>query len=390
VFKHFFQARDELDRAVLVGAFDELQASALAIFRYLLEHTFFTERSYGFVNYDVCGVDNLIAYTRYSKNTVKRALVDLEDARLIHRRPRPLAKGGSNPDEITIIWAAFHAGDEAEGPMVGPSFLDKNVRMTTSSRRADDGRRPPSGENRAKEEFRIDPEDLEDLTRAINVALVDKKFNLPVPFSFARLGEADRARVPGLIDMLHREDPFDLYELIVGLVLEGDHRIHGIYDGARWLAHVLRGVSEAELRKWIARGKDHYAALERAATEAMERAERAEADRLAARQREEADRQARLEADRARAAARAKAAEEARKAYEEDRKRASEWVAALDSLDGVDFRGVGGPVGKDPVAYYISMDTKAVRPARGKCRLGEARIFVKRTASGPVLVRADL
>jgi hypothetical protein len=166
MFNSFYQARDELDRAVLAGHFDKLPGISLAIFRYLLEHTFYTERSYGFVNHKRCGVQTLMAYTNFSKNAVTNALTNLEQAHLIHRRPRPMGTGGSNPDEITITWPVFHAEDEAEGPSEGLSdraegpsqdsegpseglsFLDKNLKNGYNNKA--DAVAAPSGEDRAK------------------------------------------------------------------------------------------------------------------------------------------------------------------------------------------------------------------------------------------------
>jgi hypothetical protein len=172
MFNSFFGVRDELDRAVLAGDI-KLPGISLAIFRYLLEHTFYKGRAYGFVNHDRCGVKTLMAYTNFSRNAVTNALTALEEARLIHRRPRPIGTGGSNPDEITIAWPVFYAEDDtvddsegpseglselaegpsqdSEGPSEGLSFLREEEKITTSSRSDDDvvGSNP-SGESRAK------------------------------------------------------------------------------------------------------------------------------------------------------------------------------------------------------------------------------------------------
>jgi DNA-binding MarR family transcriptional regulator len=127
MFKNFFEARDALDR--LITTDDEIDvtgstAHSLAIFRYLLSHTFFKGDAYGWVREDRCGVKTLVKMTGYSLNTVKRALVELEKAGLIRRYARPRASGGRWPDEIYITWSYLHADDqvdEAEEPCEGPS-----------------------------------------------------------------------------------------------------------------------------------------------------------------------------------------------------------------------------------------------------------------------------
>jgi hypothetical protein len=133
----------------------------------------------------------------------------------------------------------------------------------------------------AKGDYPIDPEDVKLLDKAINESLVSLGFSLPAPFSCARLRRVDRLRFPGMVVMLYDEDEFTADELIVGLVLEGDHNPRKITDGARWLCHVLRDVSEADLRKWIARGREHFEAQEREAKEVAERREREAAEAAA-------------------------------------------------------------------------------------------------------------
>jgi len=165
MFTNFFEARDALDRAIL-GDEIELAIAALAIFRFLLSHAFYNEQSYGFVNHKVCGIDTIAKLTGCSPRTVKRALPELEAARLIHRRPRPLGTGGKRPDEITIIWPVFHAEDEdgaesanlsdegaslsTEGADLAPSFLDKKVKTTTSTSDGDVAGKSPSGKTRSR------------------------------------------------------------------------------------------------------------------------------------------------------------------------------------------------------------------------------------------------
>jgi hypothetical protein len=334
VFKNFFEARDELDRAVLAGDIklpempESRRAAVLAIFRFLLSHTFYDGYSYGFVNRKVCGADTLVELTGFSLSTVKRSLTALVEARLIHRRPCPMSVGGSNPDEIAIAWSVFHAEDEAEGVTENLSdqakgvtvtaegvtenlsFQEKKLKNRSSSRRADDDAASSSEENRAKssirsvgtarsgsthpaispakDEYPVDPGALDDLTGSINEFLDDFAVPYQVPFSFSMLRRDDQSRVPGLIMMLHREDSFYAEDLIWGLVKQRGDSLEKIGDGAKWLGSVLRGVSEAELRKWIARGKDYFAAHEHQEREEAERAEREEAERQAEEAAEEA------------------------------------------------------------------------------------------------------
>ena len=72
MFTNFFEARDELDRAILA---DEITvaAQALAIFRFLLSHAFYDHRKfperYGFVNHKVWGVDTIAKLNGCSERT---------------------------------------------------------------------------------------------------------------------------------------------------------------------------------------------------------------------------------------------------------------------------------------------------------------------------------
>ena len=127
MFKNFFEARDELDRAILADEFElpempeSRRAATLAIFRFLLSHTFYNEASYGLVNDKVCATDTIAKLTGYSLSTAKRSMAALADARVIHRQARPKWSGGRAADEITIIWDVFHVKDEAESVTVTPS-----------------------------------------------------------------------------------------------------------------------------------------------------------------------------------------------------------------------------------------------------------------------------
>ncbi len=175
MFNSFFEARDELDRAILAAEIT-LAAPSLAIFRFVLSHAFYNGASYGFVNHKVCGTDIIAKLTGYSVRCVGDHLKYLEHAKLIHRRPRPIGTGGSSPDEITIVWVTFHdvdvPVDEAEPargalsdlaepaapapePAAGAnSFLDKKVKNQLHHQEPDDAvvgsSSSPSGENRGK------------------------------------------------------------------------------------------------------------------------------------------------------------------------------------------------------------------------------------------------
>ena len=121
MFTSFFKARAALDASIRADEIT-LAAPSLAIFRLLLEHAWYTPDNparYGFVNdsdLGVSGVDDIAKLTGYSERTVRDHLRNLEDAKLIHRRPRPIGTGGKNDDEITIIWVTFHVED---GPVDG-------------------------------------------------------------------------------------------------------------------------------------------------------------------------------------------------------------------------------------------------------------------------------
>jgi len=114
MFKNFFEARDELDRAILTDEIT-LAAQALAIFRFLLSHAFYDYEKYperyGFVNRKVWGVDNIGRYNGCSERTARDHLTALQDAKLIHRQPQATWAAGRQDDEITIVWVTFHAPD---------------------------------------------------------------------------------------------------------------------------------------------------------------------------------------------------------------------------------------------------------------------------------------
>ena len=161
----------------------------------------------------------------------------------------------------------------------------------------DDRRSPstPSGDTRDQDEALLpgdrpgfEPYTAETLTRGINKALEWAGMPLPVPFSFGRLGAADRARVPELIIRLDHEMDLTAYELIDGLILEGHHNPATICDGAKWLGSVLRGVGEADLRKWAGRGRENLDAQDRAEREEADAQEHAKAEHAAEEERAKA------------------------------------------------------------------------------------------------------
>ena len=102
--------------------------------------------------------------------------------------------------------------------------------------------------------------------------------------------------------------------------------------------------------------------------------------RLEERQEAQAARRARqeaqAEAERIRAEAKAQAEEDARKL-------ASGWVP---TLDGVDLHHHRKNITDDPRPFYIDVATKGIRLARGLARPSEAKVLIKRTVDGPVLV----
>ena len=212
---------------------------------------------------------------------VNRYVINTEALDALESPSQPGVSAKSEPITAPITaptTAPYIVSKETESRVIPESRLA----AASSSGRDDDAAGSPSGKNRAKassrakddypankessaeEEFRIDPDALETLTRSINGSLDDLGFRMQSRFTFARLAPGDRHRIPGLIVMLYEEDSFGSDELIKGLVLEGGHTPQKISDGARWLSYVLRGVGEAELRKWIGIGQEYYAVQERA------------------------------------------------------------------------------------------------------------------------------
>lgn len=89
-----------------------------------------------------------------------------------------------------------------------------------------------------------------------------------------------------------------------------------------------------------------------------------------------------IEAKNAKTEADARAKQARREAKAEAMKLISEWTP---TLDGVDLASVRGRISDDPAAYYIDVQTKAIRPARGMTRPGEARVLIQQSTTGPVL-----
>ena len=94
---------------------------------------------------------------------------------------------------------------------------------------------------------------------------------------------------------------------------------------------------------------------------------------------EEARQEARQRAAQAHLEAEARAEEERQKVI-------SGWSP---TLEGVDYRDLGGPASDDPRPYYIDVQTLSARPARGRARPYEAKVLIRwsRTSLGPILVQ---
>ena len=123
----YFQARDELDRAILDGIDVAGSGPAIAIFRLLLSHTFFKGDAYGWVRADRCGIDVIAKLTGYCERTVKDHLKELARVGLIKRYTRPRATGGRYPDNIFISWsfvADSKPGREDESEEASPALSE--------------------------------------------------------------------------------------------------------------------------------------------------------------------------------------------------------------------------------------------------------------------------
>lgn len=151
----FFEARDELFREFLAGS--PMPAPTRAVFRYLLEFTFYRGAAYGWVRHDACGTKTIAQSTGFSEKTVKRSMVMLESNGLIKRVTRTKGTGGRLSDEVRIDWDYLYVGaegdsltpsgqgdsltpsDGAEGDSLTPSSISIKKRTTKNPGQARDG-----------------------------------------------------------------------------------------------------------------------------------------------------------------------------------------------------------------------------------------------------------
>lgn len=118
MFKNFFEARDAWDAELVAeetrrGGERSIQ-TPYALFRVLLEHTIFDPKSpaYGWVTDKHTGQETLgklMGITR--RQTIARALSDLEGMYLIERHRARNRKPGSSPDRIKITWEPMQVED---------------------------------------------------------------------------------------------------------------------------------------------------------------------------------------------------------------------------------------------------------------------------------------
>jgi hypothetical protein len=122
----YHHAKNELDRRILDGIDVAGSGPALAIFRFLLSHTFYSGDSYGWVRDDRSGVDTIAKLTGYSVRTVKEHLQSLANVDLIRRHKRPKLTGGRWPDRIFICWDYLHAesGDGHDSERAAPALME--------------------------------------------------------------------------------------------------------------------------------------------------------------------------------------------------------------------------------------------------------------------------
>lgn len=102
----FFKARNAYDTALFYGDLN-LTANACAVFRYLLENVMYRpkeEADYGYVARAALGENVISKVTCMSGISVRRAIKDLEDRKMLRRVQRPRLKGGRHPDDIQVIW----------------------------------------------------------------------------------------------------------------------------------------------------------------------------------------------------------------------------------------------------------------------------------------------
>lgn len=123
----YHHAKNELDRHILDDGIDVAGSGpALAIFRFLLSHTFYSGDGYGWVRDDRSSVDTIAKLTGYSVRTVKEHLQSLANVDLIRRYKRPKLTGGRWPDRIFICWDYLHAesGDGHDSERAAPALME--------------------------------------------------------------------------------------------------------------------------------------------------------------------------------------------------------------------------------------------------------------------------
>jgi hypothetical protein len=123
----YHHAKNELDRRILDDDIDVAGSGpAIAIFRLLLSHAFYSGDSYGWVRDDRSSVDTIAKLTGYSIRTVKEHLQTLTNAGLIRRYKRPKLTGGRWPDRIFIRWDYLHAesGDGHDSEGAAPALME--------------------------------------------------------------------------------------------------------------------------------------------------------------------------------------------------------------------------------------------------------------------------
>lgn len=103
----FWQVRERLDHLLLGPDPIELPATALALLRVLLEHTWYSSDQLYWVNRKIVGGKTLAKLMHTSEKTVKTALAGLEAAGYVHRE-RHDARYIRCPDDIYMsildIW----------------------------------------------------------------------------------------------------------------------------------------------------------------------------------------------------------------------------------------------------------------------------------------------
>jgi len=114
-FKSYFEARDFLD-ITSMNMPVEFNMAQMAIFRFLLSHTMFTQDDdYGRVDDRWTRQETIADAVRCSREYVNRALKILENkVGAIKRKKWRDGAPGSVPDEIRITWRAMYKIAEGE------------------------------------------------------------------------------------------------------------------------------------------------------------------------------------------------------------------------------------------------------------------------------------